>query len=138
MTTSGPGQPPESSEPPPLEYPADEGLPPPLYPPPFPGQPNAGYYQPYSAYPPMKPPGTNGKAVTAMVASVVGLLFCGVPSLVGLVLGIIAIRETKRTGQDGFSLAVAAVVIGALVVTGYLLYLLLILFISASGWQWAP
>lgn len=137
MTTSG-GQSPEGFEPPPLDYPADSGLPPPVNPPPCPGQSNAGYYQPYPAHPPMNPPGTNGKAIAALVTSLVGLACCGLPSIVGLVLGIIAIRETKRTGQAGYGLAVAAVVIGVLVVAGIVLYLLLTAFLYASNWQWAP
>ena len=143
MTTSG-DQPPGGFEPPPLDYPADSGLPPPVYPPPgfpppgypppYPGQPNPGYYQPY----PMNPPGTNGKAIAALVTSLAGLLCCGLPSIVGLVLGIIAMRETKSTGQAGYGLAVAAVAIGALVVAGIVLYLLLTMLLYASNWQWAP
>lgn len=137
MTTSGPVQPPEGFEPP-LDYPADTGLPPPVYPPPYPGQPNPGYYQPYPGYPPFKPTGTNGKAIAALVTSVAGLICCGLPSIVGLVLGIIAMRETKSTGQDGYGLALAAVVIGALVAVGILLYVLLTVVLYASNWQWAP
>ncbi len=138
MTTSGPDPRPEGFEPP-LDYPADAGLPPPVYPPPpYPGQPNAGYYQPYPGYPPLKPPGTNGKAIAALVTSVAGLICCALPSIIGLVLGIIAMRETKRTGQDGYGLALAAVVIGALVAVGIVLYVLLTVFLYASNWQWAP
>ncbi len=138
MTTRGPEQPPDGFRPPPLDYPEDVGLPPPVYPPPYPGQPNAGYYQPYPVYPPVKPPGTNGKALAALLISLAGLVCCGLPSIVGLVLGIIAMRETKRTGQDGFALAVAAVAVSALVMIGYLLYLLVTLVLYSSTWQWAP
>jgi hypothetical protein len=138
MTTRGPEQPPDGFRPPPLDYPANVGLPPPVYPPPYPGQVNAGYYQPYPVYPPVKPPGTNGKALAALMISLAGLVCCGLPSIVGLVLGIIAMRETKRTGQDGFALAVAAVAVSALVMIGYLLYLLVTLVLYSSTWQWAP
>ncbi len=138
MTTPGPEQPPDGFGPPPLDYPADVGLPPPVYPPPYPGHPNAGYYQPYPMYPPAKPPGTNGKALAALLTSLAGLVCCGLPSIVGLVLGIIAIRETKRTGQDGFGLAVAAVAISALVMIGSLLYLLVTFVLYSGNWQWAP
>ncbi len=70
--------------------------------------------------------------------SLAGLVCCGLPSIVGLVLGIIAMRETKRTGQDGFALAVAAVAVSALVMIGSLLYLLVTLVLYSSNWQWAP
>ena len=109
-----------------------------MYPPPYPGYPNPGYYQPYPMYPPAKPAGTNGKALAALLTSLAGLVCCGLPSIVGLVLGIVAIRETKRTGQDGFGLAVAAVAISALVMIGSLLYLLVTFVLYSGNWQWAP
>ena len=142
MTTSG-EQPPGGFEPPPLDYPADSGLPPPvyhpsLYPPPYPGQPNPGYAQPYPPYPARNPPGTAGTAAAAPLTSLVGLSCSGLPPAVGLVLGIIAMRETKSTGQAGYGLAVAGVAIGALVVAGMVLYLLLTTVLYASNWQWAP
>src|SRR5216684_7343964 len=83
---------------PPVDYPTDAGLPPPVYPPPYPGA--AGYYPGYPGspgyypggydpYQPTKPPGTNGKATAALVTSLVGLFCCALPSIVGLVLGVI-------------------------------------------------
>jgi len=120
---------------PPIDYPADAGLPPPVYPPPYPG---AAGYPGYDPYRPMKPPGTNGKAIAALVTSLVGLMCCGLPSIAGLVLGIIGMRETKRTGQDGYALALVGTIIGGLAVAGWVAYLLLSISIYASGWQWAP
>jgi len=88
MTTGGPEQPYEDT---PLDYPADAaGLPPPIYPPPFPGaygyQPGYAGYPAYAApgydpYRPTKPPGTNGKAIAALVTSLAGLMCCGLPSI---------------------------------------------------------
>jgi hypothetical protein len=123
MTTSDPEQP--------VDYPADVGLPPPVYPGPtgYPG---------YAPYPPTKPPGTNGKAIAALVTSLLGLVCCGLPSIAGLVLGVIGMRETKRTGQDGYAIALTGAVIGGLAVAGWVVYLLLSISIYASGWQWAP
>ena len=126
MTTGDPQQPDAN---PPVDYPADAGLPPPIYPPPHPD---------YDAYRPIKPPGTNGKAIGSLATSLAGLLCCGVPSIVGLVLGVVAMRETKRTGQDGYAIALVGTIIGGLAVAGWVLYLLLSISIYASGWQWAP
>jgi hypothetical protein len=161
MTSSGPEQPFRGREYPslensagqqpdpfaPVEYPTDAGLPPPVYPtpvyhaPPYPGYPPAPGYYPgvaYDPYRPMKPPGTNGKAIAALVTSLVGLMCCGLPSIAGLILGVIAMRETKRTGQDGYAIALVGAIIGGLVVAGWVLYLLLSIGIYASSWQWAP
>jgi hypothetical protein len=133
---------PEEAQPdpnPPVDYPPDPGLPPPVYPQPYPGAAGyPGYYPGYDPYRPVKPPGTNGKAVAALVTSLVGLVCCGLPSIVGLVLGVVAMRETKRTGQDGYAIALIAAIVGGLVVAGWVLYSLLSISIYASGWQWAP
>lgn len=162
MTGSGPEQPFEpqySARQPdpnaPLDYPADAALPPPVYPM-YPGaqgypggypgySPGAapGYYpgtpyDPYDPYRPTKPTGTNGWAIAALVTSLVGLMCCGLPSIIGLIMGLVGMRETKRTGQDGYALALTGVIIGGLVVVGWVLYVLLSIGIYASSWQWAP
>ena len=111
-----PGYPPPGYPPP--------GMPPGSYPPPYQGS----YGYPYDPYGQSPASGTNGKAIAALVTSLAGLFFCGVPSVVGLILGIIAMRETKRTGQDGHGMALAGVVIGALAVVGWLLYAIVIVF----------
>jgi hypothetical protein len=102
----------------------------------YPGAP--GYYPgaPYDPYRPMKPPGTNGMAIAALAVSLGSLvLFCGIPSLIGVILGVIAMRQTRRTGQEGFGLALAGTIIGAVPTVFWLLFLLLFI---GGGWQWAP
>jgi hypothetical protein len=109
--------------PPPYPPGYGDGLPPPVYPspyppgaypPPYPGQ-FAGGYRPYDPYRPVVPSGTNGKAIAALVTSVIGLpaCMCFLPSLIGIILGVIAMTETKRTGQAGYGLALAGVIVGA-------------------------
>ena len=134
--------PPAPGYPPPAApgYPPTPGyLPPAGYP--APGyQPYAGGYpygtDPYDPYRPMKPLGTNGKAIAALATSLAGLAFCGLPSVVGLILGIVAMRETKRTGQDGYGLALAGTIIGALVTVGFVLYILFFIGLVASDWSY--
>ena len=53
-------------------------------------------------------------------------------------LGVVGMRETKRTGQDGYAIALIGAIIGGLAVAGWMIYLLLSIGIFASGWQWAP
>ncbi|MEI2784241.1 MAG: DUF4190 domain-containing protein [Candidatus Nanopelagicales bacterium] len=55
--------------------------------------------------------GTNGLAIGSLVLSLLGL-FCGIGSIVGVILGFIARGQIKRTGQGGNGLAVAGIVIG--------------------------
>lgn len=127
MTGTG-AEPPDDA---PVDYPDYAALPPPVYP----GYPPPGPYG--YGYPMGKPPGTNGKAIGALVASAFGVLCCGVSAIAGVILGVVAMRETKRTGQDGFGIALAATIIGGLVLAGYLLYLLLYVAVFASGSSWA-
>jgi Domain of unknown function (DUF4190) len=76
--------------------------PPPGYPGPF------GYADGYGA---PQPVGTNPLAIGALVCAVVGL-FCGIGSIIGIVLGFIALNQIKSTGQAGRGLAIGAIVLG--------------------------
>ena len=127
----------------PVDYPTGyPPLPPPVYPQPpvgaypigYPGSPGFGA----NLYQQGKPRGTNGKAIAALVTALVGLMFCGLPSIAGLILGIIAVRECKRTGQDGYGIALAGAIIGGLVAVLWVLYLVVLVGILASGFRWAP
>jgi hypothetical protein len=130
--------PPQSDPYSPVDYPTGyPQFPPPVYPQ------GGGYPSGYPGYlhdpyRQVRPPGTNGKAIAALVTALVGLMFCGLPSIGGLILGIIAIRECKRTGQDGYGIALAGAIIGGLVGLLWVLYLIVIVGIAASGFQWAP
>ena len=108
------------------------GMPPPGYPPQYQGG-YGGYGAPYDPYAPARPVGTSGKAIAALVTSLSGLFFCGVPSIVGVILGIIAMRETKRTGQEGHGMALAGVIVGALSVVGWLVYVVIIFVVIAAS-----
>jgi len=85
-------------------YPPPQGgyAPPPEYGAPYP----TGY-----GYPATQQSGTNSLAIFSLVASVVGLL-CGVGSIIGIVLGVIAINQIKKTRQGGYGLAMAGIVVG--------------------------
>lgn len=143
MTSGGPDEPAGGFAYPPLDdshaaqdYPADAGLPPPIYPAAqgYPGAP--GYYPGYDPYRPVKPPGTNGKAIASIVCSGIGVVSCCLPVwIVGFVLGIVAMRETRRTGQDGYGVALAGVIVGGLATAGAVLALLGYVALIASDWS---
>jgi prepilin-type processing-associated H-X9-DG protein len=73
------------------------------------GSPAAG------AQPAAAPPKASGLAISSLVLGCLGLLTCGVTSLVGLVLGIIAlVRINKSKGQiGGYGLALAGTIVSA-------------------------
>ncbi|OBF89661.1 hypothetical protein A5790_19330 [Mycobacterium sp. 852002-51152_SCH6134967] len=55
---------------------------------------------------------TNGLAIGSLVASAIGVL-CGVGSLIGIVLGIVALNQVKNSGEGGRGLAIAGIAVGA-------------------------
>ncbi|MRH86064.1 DUF4190 domain-containing protein [Nocardia sp. SYP-A9097] len=146
-------KPPATPGPQPLQYPPVN--PPsqpqyPNYPPPQPNpsggfaQPNSGGFaqpapgQPYNYQPGYQPYGyqapglgTNGLAIASLIVSVLGLstlFFCFLPigSLVGLVLGVVALNQVKQSGQDGRGLAQGGIWVGAAgLALGIVLWLIL-------------
>jgi hypothetical protein len=107
-------------------YPPQYGAPPPGY-----GPPHAGGYPPpgYSggygsgAYGPAPATGTNPLAIASLAASVLGVL-CGVGAIAGIVLGWIALRQIRRTPQEGYGLAVAGIVVGVAAVIISLIWMI--------------
>jgi hypothetical protein len=71
-----------------------------------------GYPPPYG-YP--RPRNTNGFAIASLVCSLVGVLVVVVGPGLGIVFGIIGLRQTSRLGEAGRGLAIAGIVIGGLV-----------------------
>jgi len=144
--------PPLPGGPAPVDYPTSAGLPPPIYPPSPPGYPPPppgypppapGYaagpapYPVYDPYRPMRPPGTNGLAVAALAVSAGSIvLCCGATSFIGIILGVIGMRQTRQTGQEGYGLALAGTIVGALATAGWVIYILFYVAFIASGWQW--
>jgi hypothetical protein len=113
---------------PPVDYPADAGLPPPIYPPPYPGPPGYSGYYPgaYDPYRPTKPPGTNGMAIASLVISLSSLILCcGATGFIGVILGILGMRESKRTGQEGYGIALTGAIIGGICTAFWALMLVL-------------
>ncbi|MFG1611668.1 DUF4190 domain-containing protein [Nonomuraea wenchangensis] len=66
-------------------------------------------YNPYGAAPPPQRP-TNGMAVASLVLGIVGMISCGLTSIVGVILGHIALARIKRSGEEGQGMAVAGLV----------------------------
>jgi hypothetical protein len=93
--------------------PGDSGYP---LPPP-PGE--FGYSPPSGS--PGRPVGINRLAIASLVASLLGLLTFGIATIVGLICGIVALNQIKRTGEGGRGFAQAAIISGVLVILWILL-----------------
>jgi hypothetical protein len=97
--------------------------------PPYGQQPMYGY-----GYPP--PPKQQTNAILALVLSLVGFATCGVTAIVGVIFGHIAMGKIKRGEEEGHGMALAGIIIGYVVIVGYLavaaLYILAI-FAAVNG-----
>jgi hypothetical protein len=81
-----------------------------------------GQQQPPGYYPPPHPPrSTNGMAVASLVLGIIGLVFCGLTSIPGVILGHIALNRIKKTGEDGSGMAVGGLVTSYITVVIWLL-----------------
>ncbi|QSE95504.1 DUF4190 domain-containing protein [Rhodococcus pseudokoreensis] len=94
--------------------------------------PQYGAPNPYGAtYPQSR--GTNGLAIASLITSIVGGCFYGVGSIVGIILGIVALGQIKQSGQEGRGLAIAGIAIGGAYVVGWILFFVIMLIAAASG-----
>lgn len=79
-----------------------------------PGAPGYGYPppqpQPYY-YPGYAPRRTNGLAIAALVCGICGFLYL-IPAILGIIFGLVSIRQIKRDGTDGRGMAIAGVAVG--------------------------
>lgn len=74
------------------------------------GYPGSSPYQPYGHAQPQQ--GNNGMAIGSLIASILGLCTC-LGSVVGIVLGVIALNQIKERGGQGRGMALAGIWIGA-------------------------
>ncbi|MEU6832263.1 DUF4190 domain-containing protein [Nocardia beijingensis] len=90
-------------------------------------QPQYGYQTPYQPYG-VPSQGTNGMAIGALISSLVGFVTCGLGSIVGIILGVIALNQVKQTGQEGRGMALAGIWIGVgAIVVGILWFVVVII-----------
>ncbi|GAB2866021.1 DUF4190 domain-containing protein [Lentzea nigeriaca] len=100
---------------------------------PYGQQPGQPYGQPMYGQQPMyggygyQPPKPQTNAILALVLSLVGFATCGVTSIAGVIFGHIAMGRIKRGEEDGRGMALAGVIIGYVVIAGWLIYLAVII-----------
>lgn len=64
----------------------------------------------------------NRKARVALTLSILGFCLAGITSIIGIILGIIALKEIDASGgtQTGRGRAISAIVVGGLILLLYL------------------
>lgn len=97
-------------------------------------------YQPYQEYqnPGIYPEGKlNGLAIAGFIVSIASFFFCGIPSIVGLILSIVGMIQIKNsikagTPQRGNGFAIAGLICGIVGVFFIVLYIILVATAIAS------
>jgi Domain of unknown function (DUF4190) len=120
---SAPEPPPYAPPPQPYGAPPGWQVPPPYGQPPYgqpPQPPPYGAPPGYSRYGYPRPTSTNGFAIAALACSLALSWLFGVGGLLGIIFGIIGIRQCRANNERGYGLAVAGLVIGSIVVLFWL------------------
>ncbi|GGM26015.1 hypothetical protein GCM10011608_08440 [Micromonospora sonchi] len=115
--------------------PGTAGYPPAGYPPP--PQPGYGYpQQPGYGHPQQQ---TNTLAIVALVLSLVGIGSC-ITAPIGAIMGHVAMRQIRETGEGGEGMAKAAIIVGwiltgllALVIIGYVVAIVIAIANSSTA-----
>ena len=127
------------STPPPPWGQEPEPEPPTTPPPPPPPSPQAPYVpygappSPYGSAQPMQQ--TNGLAIASLIVSIGSLVFCcGLPAIVGAILGHVARKQIREQGQAGEGIALGGIVVGwiafGLSIALVVLYVVLVLIVG--------
>ncbi len=76
--------------------------------------PQPGTYPPGAQW--AQPQKTNGLAIAALIVSLAGIVTLGATGILGLIFGIVALRQISRSGDAGKGMAIAGIVVGSLMV----------------------
>ena len=71
---------------------------------------------------------TNGLAIASLVLGILWLFWLG--SLVGLILGVVALKQIKSRNQGGRGIAIAGVVLG---IVGLVLFVVVLIAGASTG-----
>jgi predicted Zn finger-like uncharacterized protein/prepilin-type processing-associated H-X9-DG protein len=100
--------------------------------PPYPGQPAMAPQYPggpvgYGGYQPPPQQESNGLAVASLIFGIIGLFIPVIPSIVGVILGILGLKKTKdpRVGGKGLAIAGIAVSCASFLMLGCMMSILL-------------
>ncbi|MDG4807727.1 DUF4190 domain-containing protein [Micromonospora sp. WMMD1120] len=85
---------------------------------PVPGYAPPGYPPQYPGYGHPQPPKTNGLAIAAFVLALIGFTSC-VTAPIGAILGHVAQKQIRLSGEGGAGMAKAAIIVGW-ILTGFL------------------
>lgn len=93
--------------------------------------PQPGTYAPGAQW--AQPQKTNGMAIAALVLGLAGIVTAGAAGILGLIFGIIGLRQISRTGDAGKGMAIAGIVLGSLGILAFALVVIGVIITIATG-----
>lgn len=98
--------------------------------------PAPGYGAPPAGYAPVAPARTNPLAIAALATACGGVIIWILAPIAGAIMGHIALRQIKRTGENGRGMALAGVlvgwILGGLQLIGVVAYVIFIIIAFAT------
>lgn len=58
-------------------------------------------------------------AIASLVCSLAGVVFCGIPAVLGVIFGFVGLSQTKDGARNGRGMAIAGLVVGLVVVLAW-------------------
>jgi Domain of unknown function (DUF4190) len=98
----------------------------------------------YGYAPPMAVQQTNGLAIASMVVSLASIVVCGLPAIIGAIMGHVARRQIRERNEAGDGMALTGIIVGWIVfvlsVLGILAYVVFFVWLvnNASDYQPSP
>ena len=68
----------------------------------------------------------NTKALTSAIISIMSIFLFGFISIIGIILGIIALKEIKNNKQNGKNLAITGIVVGSFSLIAYVVLFIVV------------
>ena len=111
-------------------------VPPPPPAPPYPGPPGPGYgpYPPPYHYPAAQQRRTNSLAIASLVCGICGFVYL-FPAVLGIIFGIVALRQVNRDKTDGRGMALTGIITGSLWLIGFVVLIVAIITVGVDSRQ---
>ena len=106
-------------------------------PPPHPGPPGPGY-GPYPPppyyYPAYQQRRTNSMSIASMVCGICGFIYL-IPAVLGIIFGIVALRQINRDKTDGRGMALTGIITGSLWLIGFVVLIVAVITVGVDSRQ---
>lgn len=81
----------------------------------------------------------SGLSVASLILAIAGVIFSwyilAIPSILGLIFGILALKQVKRGGYRGYGLAIAGIIISIIILVIYIIAFIMAMVLLSSAFN---